>query len=97
MIRIPAFGNGSRRWCSAKGSSLDSVVVIRTPGEVGGRDAALWLTANRQPLRQLVLKSLSQPARDRAGSTFADRLIVDPDDREDLDRRPEQDHLVRGQ
>ena len=32
MIRIPAFGNGSRRRCSAKGSSLTSVVVIRTPG-----------------------------------------------------------------
>ncbi len=33
MIRIPAFGKGSRRRCSAKGSSLTSVVVMQTPGE----------------------------------------------------------------
>lgn len=35
--RIPASGNGSRRWCSVKGSSLASVVVMRTPGEAGLR------------------------------------------------------------
>ena len=31
------------------------------------------------------------------GRPFADRLVVDPHDRQDLDRRPEQDHFVGGQ
>lgn len=32
MIRIPAFGKGSRRKCSTNGSSLTSLMVIQTPG-----------------------------------------------------------------
>jgi hypothetical protein len=32
MIRMPAFGKELRLRCSAKGSSLSSVVVIQAPG-----------------------------------------------------------------
>jgi hypothetical protein len=60
---------------------------------VAGRD---WRLAC-QPLRQLIVKSVAKPACDWARSTAADGMVVYADDGKDFDRRPEQDHLVRGQ
>ena len=96
-MRIPALGNGSRRWCSAKGSSLTSVVVMQTPGEGGGPTQSDGWRLTCQPVLQLVLKSPAQPAGQGPGSNAADGMVVDACDGKDFDRRPEQDDLVCGQ
>ena len=47
-----------------------------------------------KPTLDLVVKRLPEPTHDRAGPTTADKLFVDPYNREHLDRRSEQNDLI---
>ncbi len=83
---------------AGKGSSISSLVVIPAPAGARGRETidSTGLGLPGQPAFDLVAIGVAQPPRDRAGPSRADRLPFDLDDREDLVRGPDQDHLIGG-